>query len=113
MRERSLGRARQSGEETSARALFRLGPSFVISIWAALRLPAGSYSDRTASCQVGLGLKKLRHPLSMGANILEFNDTVHSVVCDVSVAPVVINLENLTAQSSKILIEVGFAYTCS
>ena len=50
----------------------------------------------------------------MGANILEFNGVVHSVVGDIpvgsetSVCGDFVNLEDLPAQFSKMLIGVGF-----
>ena len=52
----------------------------------------------------------------MGVNILGFNGFVHSVVGDVPVDSACgdfINLEDLPAQSSKMLIGVGFGYVCS
>ena len=54
--------------------------------------------------------------LSIETNILGFNDIVHSVVGDVPVDSACgdfINLEDLPAQSSKMLTGVGFAYVYS
>ena len=51
----------------------------------------------------------------MGANILGFNGVVHSVVGDIPVDSETsmcdfVNLENLPAQSSKMLVGIVFAY---
>jgi hypothetical protein len=52
--------------------------------------------------------------LLMGANFLEFNGVALSVVGDVPIdSEVFINLKDLSAHSSKMLIKIGFADVCS
>jgi hypothetical protein len=50
----------------------------------------------------------------VGANFLEFNGVALSVVGDVPIdSEVFINLKDLSAHSSKMLIKIGFADVCS